>query len=111
MPNVLTTGSTVTCPHQGTVATSGDARLRVAGAPVLLLDGVQGASVSACPVADSSTPTTKCRIVVSASGVASKLTVGGRGVVLETLVGATDGVSPAGNALAAAAQQTKLQAT
>jgi hypothetical protein len=110
MPNVLTVGSRVTCTHQGAVATASGAKLRVAGNPVLLLDGVVARSVSACPVEDIS-PAKKCRTVLSASGTAAKLTVNGSGVVLETLVGATDGAPPPGNALVAAAQQTKLRAT
>jgi hypothetical protein len=112
MPNVLTTTSAVVCPHQARVATSGASKLRISGNPVLLPAGIQAHSVTACPTADSSTPTTKCRTVVSVTGgQATKLSVAGIGVMLDSLVGATDGVSPAGNALSAQSNQTKLTAS
>jgi hypothetical protein len=111
MPNVLTTSSAVTCPHQATVGTSGTPKLRVSGNPVLLVGGIQGHTISTCPTTDTSS-TTKCRTVFSvASGQATKLTVSGAGVMLDSIVGATDGASPTGNALAAQSNQTKLTAT
>ena len=111
MPSVLTTASTVTCPHLASVATSGTTRLTVSGNPVLLAAGVQGHGVNACPIADSSS-TTKCRTVLSVTGgLAVKLTVGGAPVALATIVAITDGVSPAGNAVVAQPNQTTLTAS
>jgi hypothetical protein len=111
MPSVLTVASAVTCPHQASVATSGTSKLTVSGSAALLAAGIAGQTVSACPISDSSS-TTKCRTVLSVTGgLATKLTVGGAPVVLESLIGVTDGVSPAGNALVAQANQTRLTAS
>lgn len=111
MPSVLTIGSIVACPHQAGVATSGTPKLVVSGSPALLAGGVVGHSIATCPISDSSS-TTKCRIVVSVTGgLAAKLTVGGAPVVLDSIVGATDGISPAGNALVAQPNQTRLTAS
>ena len=109
MPAVLTTGSTVGCGHDpGRVTTSSSAKLTVKGEPVLLETSIVGKSVSGCSTAQSSS-TSPCKSVVSlASGRATKLTAGGRPVVLSTLAGATDGV-PAGP-LKASGVQTKLTA-
>ena len=111
MPSVLTTASLVTCPHQAAVATSGTTKLTVSGNPALLAAGVQGHGIGTCSVTDSNS-TTKCRTVVSVTGgLAPKLTVGGAPVVLDSIVGVTDGVSPTGNALVAQPNQTKLTAS
>jgi hypothetical protein len=99
MPNVLTTSSPVTCGHSpGAVAAASTAKLAVGGARVLQEAGVQDAAVSGCgtiPAADGSgTPTDiKCLTVTAVSGVFStKLTCGGKPVILETLSGATNGM-------------------
>ena len=111
MANVLTTASTVTCPHQASVATSGATKLTVSGNPVLLAAGVQGHSLATCPIEDTD-KTKKCRFVVSVTGgLATKLTVGGAPVVLDSIVAATDGLSPTGNALVAQPNQTRLTAS
>ena len=109
MDFVLTTASSVHCPSSGTVGTEGQAKLKVAGSPVLRLDGIKDKPVSNCAVPDSSgpPPTVKCKKVLSASGAAAKLKVAGAGVALDTLTGATDGTTPA---LRASANQTKLKA-
>ena len=95
MPLVLTEASTVQCAHAGSVQLSSSAKLSVGGDKVLLMDGVQGASVSGCPTPDdTNAPSTKCRTVATASGTATKLKVGGKPVVLESLSGTTDGTPP-----------------
>lgn len=106
MAFVLTTGSDVHCPSSGKVATSGQAKLKVSGSPVLRLDGINGKGVSGCTIADSSS-TKQCKSVTSASGAAAKLKVAGAGVALDSLSGGTDGSTPG---LAASAGQTKLKA-
>jgi hypothetical protein len=119
MPKVLTTASTVLCSigapsaHGGTVKTASTARLRVAGSPVLTAAGVAAALVDAAspcttpPTPGGNKPCTKVTTVNPAS-VAVKLKVGGVGVLLDTLKGATDGVPP--GSLASTANQTKLTA-
>jgi hypothetical protein len=111
MPSVLTIASLVTCPHQASVATSGTSKLTVSGNPALLAAGIAAHTIGTCPITDSNS-TTKCRTVLSVTGgLAAKLTVGGAPVVLDSIVGATDGVSPAGNALVAQSNQTRLTAS
>ncbi len=114
MSKVITTASTVRCgalsggQHGGTVATTSDARLTVGGAAVVAADGVAGKSVSGCqtPSTNSSQP---CKnVLVVSGGLASKLTVGGRPVVLADVAGSSDGVPP--GTLAADAAQDKLTA-
>jgi hypothetical protein len=115
MARVLTTASTVDCGHAGGVTTSGEPKLRVDGAPVLLEAGIQGRGVGApiCPVVDEGS-TLKCKTVTSVTGGrATKLRVSGAPVMLDTLSGETDG--KAGGTpvrlLNATPGQTKLEAT
>lgn len=103
---VLTTASAVTCPSQGRVATTGHARLTVAGAPVLALDGIVTASVAGCTVPTAS-GTKTCLKVIEASGTAGKLRVDGKAVALGSLTGKTDGTTPA---ISGSAGQTLLTA-
>jgi hypothetical protein len=115
MSKVVTKASTVRCgeltggKHGGTVSTSSSNKLTVNGSAVLTADGVSGKSVVGCqtPTSNSTQP---CKNVGSVmSGLASKLTTGGKPVVLEGVAGATDGVPPGG--LAADASQNKLTAS
>jgi hypothetical protein len=112
MPKVLTTGSNVTCGHEGTVATSSTAKLKINGQPVLLQEGIVGKTVENCLTPTVSNPTSSpCASVSSVDkGNATKLTGGGNAVMLETLTGGTNGVV-SGNAqtfLSATAGQSKL---
>jgi len=112
MPNVLTTASEVLCDkltgsnHGGAIATSSSAKLKVNGAAVLLRTGI-GSSVSGCktPSTSSSKP---CVSATISGGEASKLTAGGRPVMLDSLKGTTDGV-PSGT-VPGLAKQDKLTA-
>ncbi|WP_433533764.1 hypothetical protein ACQPZK_16285 [Micromonospora sp. CA-249363] len=106
MAFVLTTSSDVHCPSQGTVTPAGQSKLIVAGAQVTRLDGITGKSVSGCTITDSNS-TVQCKSVMSATGAAQKLVVGGAGVALSTLTGTTNGST---SGLAANAGQTKLKA-
>ncbi len=109
MGKVLTESSRVTCGHSpGSVAVTGNGKLTVSGRPVLLAEGIQGKGVSGCSTAQSD-KTKPCSSVASVSGAASKLKVGGRGVMLEdTIGGSTDG-NPTGS-VGATANQGKLKA-
>lgn len=118
MPGVLTTGSSVVCGHGGTVSTSGSAKLKVTGNPVLLKAGIAGKSVSGCGTPTvpppPGPPSSPCHSVASViTGEATKLKVSGSPVMLETLAGTTDGVigglTPQ-TLLSATAGQTKLTA-
>src|SRR3954470_2332579 len=106
MSFVLTVSSTVRCPTNGTVTPEGQAKLKVAGAAVTTPGGIQGKSVSGCGISDSSS-TKQCKTVLSASGAASKLKVGGTGVALDSLTASTDGSTPT---ITVSAGQSKLKA-
>lgn len=116
MAHVLTTASTVDCGHGGAVATTGEPKLRVAGAPVLLAAGINSKPVApSCTVVDNpDTSTLKCRMVTSVTGgMAVKLRVAGAPAMLDTLAGGTDGKvggTPA-QVLRATAGRTKLEAS
>ena len=114
MSGVLTTGSSVSCSNQGTVATSSSAKLRVAGKPVLVSTGLASKAISGCahPV-DSSSKTDHCYSVVTIlpSTYSAKLTTGGSGVALDTLSGMGDSTPPPPDTLSATVGQTKLTAS
>ena len=120
MPNVLTTSSTVGCGHlppppgSGVVQVQSTAKLRVAGAPVLLVDSIANKPVTTgtCGIVVSQTNVKCTKVAAVTAGAATKLTVGKNPVVLDTtLKGSTDGtlagVTPQ-LLLAAVANQTKL---
>ncbi len=115
MPAVLTESSTVTCGHgPASVSTQGQSKLTVANARVLAQGGVAGKAVSGCVTQDdTNTGTLKCRLVAAVTtGAASKLTIGGAPVFLDTLAGTTNGNlgAPPPPPISATAGQTKLTA-
>ena len=108
MPAVLTTASSITCPTGGKVSTSGAVKLKVSGNGVLLKAGVQSKSISGCTTVPPPQTNIKCSTVSSASGEASKLKVGGSGVLNASFSGSSNGSLPT---LSATAGQTKLSAS
>ncbi len=114
MPFVLTTAGSVRCPDPvaGTVNLVSAAKLSVAGQPVLLAADVVSQPLVGCGVVDNPAQGIKhCTSVVAVTGgISTKLVVGGRPVLLDTLTGTTDGTPPPlGKPLGlAAAGQTKL---
>jgi hypothetical protein len=111
MSVVLTLNSQIACPHAGTVSVSSSEKLTVAGAKVLVLSGVMGASVAGCSNPTDSNGNKTCMTVTQASGTATKLTSGGSAVVIDSFAGNTDGTPPAppGPALSlVSAGQSKL---
>jgi hypothetical protein len=94
MAAVLTESSTLTCAHQGSLQLhAGQTKLTINGSKVLVEGDLSGAPVSNClTTPDPNTTTAPCLIVASASGgVASKLKVNGKGVLLESIQGQTSG--------------------
>jgi hypothetical protein len=94
MSEVLTKGSTLNCGHQGTVKlVPTQSKLTVNGDAVMVDGDLSGAVISSCiTVPDPQTTTVKCLSVTSAvGGVASKLTVNGKGVLLKEIQGQTSG--------------------
>jgi hypothetical protein len=104
MAKVLTTepGSTVKCGHGlGKVLTSSSAKLTVNNNPVLLENSINHQAIdpncSTMPLTDPPPATTlkaiKCTQVTGVTGgQASKLTVGKKNVILDTLAGNTNGM-------------------
>lgn len=124
MQNVLNTDSSVLCgratdvptAHEGNVQVQSTAKLKVDGAPVLLKDGIDKMPVVGCktvPLSDSSGPldVTCTTVKKVTAGEATKLNVGGKPVMLDTLAGDTDGKKNKVDQkfLAADAGQTKLR--
>jgi hypothetical protein len=100
MPYILTTGSTVQCPHGGTVALqAGQTKLKVDGSPALIEGDLDNATISGCStVTNPNTGDKQCTMVVGmSSGAATELKVSNKAVLLETASGTTDGVSTTGN--------------
>lgn len=94
MSFVLTEASTLICAHAGTVKlTATQSKLTVSGSKVLVHSDLIGAVISGClTVPDPNTSTVKCLSITSAEGgVAGKLKVNGKGVLLEQVNGKTTG--------------------
>src|SRR5260370_39662599 len=94
MPLVITEQSSLACAHQGTVKpAASQVKLKVAGAAVLVTGDLMGKPISLCTtVPDPNTATVKCLAIASEEGgVASKLKVAGKAVLLETIKGKTNG--------------------
>lgn len=113
MPKVITEGSTIKCPHQGTVTfTASQHLLKVDGQAVLVVDDISSGTVSGCTnPTDRSKGSQTCTKVISmtnSAAVATKLKVGGKPVLLETAMGITDGL-PANAWSVQSAGQTKLE--
>ena len=107
MPKVLTTESIIGCPHfipaappqpaQGQVQFAGtiNYKLKVNKKSVLLLNDINNAPVSGCPNPTSGTTSKQCTMVSSVIlGQAAKLMVNKSPVMLDSLVGDTDGFPP-----------------
>lgn len=118
MAYVITEQSTLGCLHGGRVQlTASQSRLKVGGAAVLVEGDLASKPLSACitpvqppPPGPVSKP---CMMVSSDSGgVSSKLKVGGKGVLLESHRGQTDGqvANVVQTWSVTAAGQTQLQA-
>jgi len=112
MPNVLTASSTVSCGHPpGAVPVQSTAKLRVGTAAVLVKTDIDSKSTDgACGIPVPVQGNKKCTTTTVSQGMATKLTVGGNAVMLEGLLGSTDGtIATAQQAfLAGTANQTKL---
>lgn len=114
MTAVLTTASTLVCPHGGKVTLgAGRSKLKVDGKPVLAQSDVMGAAISGCgtPTATTTPPTKPCTLVTAVlAGPTPKLTVGGQPVLLANAQGLTDGLAPApGTWRVQSAGQTKAE--
>lgn len=110
MGAALTEASTVKCAHAGSVQLSaGQSKLTVNGNKVLVDGDLTGASINTCstPITSSSSP---CQSATPLpGGVAAKLKVDGKGVLLEDIKGLTDGVGAPPNWSVESAGQTRLQ--
>lgn len=94
MSFVLTENSTLSCTHIGSVKlVATQSKLTVNGSKVLIDGDLTSAVISGCiTVPDPNTTTVKCLSVASAEGgVAGKLKVNGKGVLLEEVQGKTTG--------------------
>lgn len=95
MAFVVTVGSTVMCPHGGTVTLkSTQTKLTVGGQAVLLATDIMASAISGCTVV-ASTNTAPCLAVASLlMGMATKLTVSNQPVLLDSAQGLTTGIPP-----------------
>ncbi len=94
MAAVLTEQSTIKCAHQGTIKPiASQTKLKVAGSNVLVQGDLNGKPISGCttPI-DPNTSSKTCMTITSEiPGMAMKLKVNGKGVLLPTVQGMTDG--------------------
>ncbi len=112
MGKVLTKDSTVSCNHSGSATFSPtSSKLTVGGTKVLLKADVEACTITGCTFTPPPPGRIPCTGVTSVLlGVATKLTVGGAGVVLESLTGITNSSVP-GSLTGVSAGQSKLTAT
>ena len=97
MSLVLTEKSSLVCANQGAVQlTPTQSKLTVAGAKVLVSGDLANAPISLCQTINDLTHGIKqCAMIASAvGGVSAKLKVAGKGVLLDTISGTTDGTVP-----------------
>ena len=116
MPLVLTEKSSLACANQGTVQlTATQSKLTVAGAKVLVTGDLTSVPISHCTTVTDNSGNKQCMMIVSAvGGVSAKLKVAGKGVLLETITGTTDGTVPSQGGIqkwsVRSAGQSKLKA-
>lgn len=94
MGAVLTENSSVTCSNSGSVSLhAGQSKLSVNGSKVLVDGDLDNALISGCmTITDPNTTTLQCpKIDTVIGGVAAKLKVDGKGVLLESIRGLTAG--------------------
>jgi len=96
MPNVLTAGSSLKCPHGGKfVLVASQNQLTVDGQPVLVDGDLQNSSIAGCVPPPNTPPWTPCtKVAVVYQGQATTMSVGGKSVLLETASGGTNGTTP-----------------
>jgi hypothetical protein len=110
MANVITTATSITCPSSGTVKKTSDAKLQVAGNPVLLQSQVSSWTVDGCTQTNANAGEVQClKVSAPTKGAAAKLFVGDTKVLLDSLEAITNGTPK--NKLSTAAGESKLQAS
>jgi hypothetical protein len=93
MGSPITESSSVVCGHSGTVQLlASQSKLTVAGSKVLVDGDLAGKPIASCTTVPSSTSVTCATVLtILPGGVAQKLTVGGKGVLLDSIQGTTSG--------------------
>jgi hypothetical protein len=94
MPFLLTTGSTLSCPHQGTVVlVASQTLLQIDGQPVLVEGDLDNAVIAGCLTVPSPGGTSKCLLVTSLlAGTSVKVSVDGKAALLDNAAGITNGL-------------------
>jgi hypothetical protein len=112
---VITEKSTVACTHQGSVKLSSkQSKLKVSGANVLVVGDLPSSQISGCvDLTNTTTGIVQCQLVLTqTAGVATKLKVSGKGVLLESAQGQTNGINGGPQTWSVkAAGQSKLKAS
>jgi hypothetical protein len=110
MSFAITVISDVECPDKGVATMSSSAKLTVSGKNVVVKDNLVGATLGGCQQASSPPASVTCATLTEViSGEATKLTVGGQAVLLDSLKGLTSG-APKNQLTCKDAKQTKLTA-
>ncbi len=114
MPNVLTAGGAIVCSHGAKVipAPPPQAKLLIDGQPALVQPSLAPGTVvpGTCPNNNPSLGLKACTTVTANAGMATKLVVDGKPVLLDTATGITDSTPP-GTLKVTSAGQTKLTAS
>jgi hypothetical protein len=93
MSFVVTVNSDVECPDKGVAAMTSSARLTVSNKKVVVKSDLLSATIAGCKQPASPPSSVTCATVASLiAGEAGKLTVGGHGVLLDSLSAIASGV-------------------
>jgi hypothetical protein len=109
MAQAMTTGSSITCPDNGSFTLTSGAKLKVNGKAVLKASDSSTWQATGCTQTDASSSQVQClKIAALTSGQLTKLKLGGSAALGSDTAGTTNG-SPK-NTLSADAKQSKLTA-
>jgi len=90
MPQMLVTGATIKCPHQGMAPVSGgDSRLAVSGNGAITSGMEVGITLTGCTFPTSTPGALPCVSQAATAGLSTLLAVGGLPVLLDSATGLT----------------------
>lgn len=109
MAQAMTTGSSLTCPDNGSFALTSAAKLKVGGKAVLKASNFSSWSATGCTQTNTNAGETPCVTITAITGQLMRLTLGGSPALGSSASGTTNGTPK--NTLSANAKQSKLTAT
>jgi hypothetical protein len=110
MPKVLTAQANMQCSHGGMITIPATQSLLTIGGNAVLVKGDEGSATVSASCGNKGPNLKQCTKIALTNGAATKLQVGGKAVLLQSVAGTTDSTPVAGTWNATDAGQTKLDA-